>query len=344
MDTKRPQSERLLAEDASATQPIADDSADSLAFDALMSPVERWLATLARENHSLHTQTAYHAAVAQLARHLCAQRLTWTRCDKRQLAKHVTHRLEEDGLSLASMQQALSAIRHFYGWLIDEGQARINPALGYQLARGARALPSIADIDVITQLLDQPAPDTPNQTRLWLRDKAMFELLYSSGLRVSELVTLDMHDLDPARQQVRVTGKGNKVRLVPVGARALAAIERYLPHRALWSEHVDEALFISEKLGKRLTARAVQQRLKVAAKRAGIDQNLYPHLLRHCFASHMLSNSGDLRAVQEMLGHADIGTTQIYTHVDFARLTQVYDTAHPRASRQKPRTTPSDDN
>lgn len=301
----------------------------------LLAPVHRWLNTLAVRNHSVHTLTAYFAALSQLALFLRGKRLTWTRCDKRQLAQHISQRLDEDKLALASMQQELSAIRHFYGWLIEEDLARINPTTGYQLKRSPRPLPSIADVDLLTQLLDQPIPDTPEQARLWLRDKAMFELLYSSGLRVGELVALDTTDIDLTDLRVRVMGKGNKTRIVPIGAKAAAAITRYLPHRNLWVEQQDSALFISEKLGTRLSTRAVQQRLKVASARAGIAQNLYPHLLRHCFASHMLSGSGDLRAVQEMLGHSDISTTQIYTHVDFAKLTQVYDRAHPRATHIK---------
>ncbi|TXD97188.1 tyrosine recombinase XerC [Psychrobacter frigidicola] len=297
----------------------------------LLVPVQRWLDILAVRNHSVHTLNAYFAGVNQLALFLRGKQLIWTRCDKRQLAQHISQRLDEDKLALASMQQELSAIRHFYGWLIEEGLARINPTTGYQLKRSPRPLPSIADIDLLTQLLDQPMPDTPEQARLWLRDKAMFELLYSSGLRVGELVALDMTDMDLADLRVRVTGKGNKTRIVPLGNKAADAINRYLPHRNLWVEQCDTALFISEKLGTRLSTRAVQQRLKVAATRAGIAQNMTPHLLRHCFASHMLSGSGDLRAVQEMLGHSDISTTQIYTHVDFTKLTQVYDRAHPRA-------------
>lgn len=306
---------------------------DDAALFALLQPVHEWLGTLAISNHSQHTLAAYFAALYQLALSLRGHDLSWTRCDKRQLARHISQRLDEDNLLLASVQQELSAIRHFYGWLIERGRARVNPATGYQLKRSPRPLPSIADGDLLTQLLDQPVPDTPMQARLWLRDRAMFELLYSSGLRVGELVALDMSDIDLNALRVRVTGKGNKTRIVPIGSTAATAITRYLPHRSLWCEQQDPALFISEKLGTRLTTRAVQQRLKVAAKRAGIAQNMYPHLLRHCFASHMLSGSGDLRAVQEMLGHSDIGTTQIYTHVDFAKLTQVYDRAHPRATR-----------
>lgn len=305
------------------------------ALRELLSPVNRWLNVLSARNHSEHTLAAYFAGVNQLALYLRGKRLTWTRCDKRQLAQHISQRLDEDKLALASVQQELSAIRHFYSWLIEEGIARINPTTGYQLKRSPRPLPSIADVDLLTQLLEQEMPDTPEQARLWLRDKAMFELLYSSGLRVGELVALDITDVDLADLRVRVTGKGNKTRLVPIGTKASDAISRYLPHRNLWVEGQDTALFISEKLGTRLSTRAVQQRLKIAAKRAGIAQNLYPHLLRHCFASHMLSGSGDLRAVQEMLGHSDISTTQIYTHVDFAMLTQVYDRAHPRATHSQ---------
>lgn len=303
----------------------------------LLMPVQRWLQVLAVRNHSKHTLSAYFAGVNQLALFLRGKQLTWMRCDKRQLAQHISQRLDEDKLALASVQQELSAIRHFYGWLIEEGLARINPTTGYQLKRSPRPLPSIADIDLLSQLLDQAIPDTPEQARLWLRDKAMFEVLYSSGLRVGELVALDMTDIDLADLRVRVTGKANKTRIVPLGSKAATAINRYLPHRNLWVEEQDTALFISEKLGTRLSSRAVQQRLKVAAMRAGIAQNMYPHLLRHCFASHMLSGSGDLRAVQEMLGHSDISTTQIYTHVDFAKLTQVYDRAHPRATHTKPK-------
>ncbi|WP_019673875.1 tyrosine recombinase XerC [Psychrobacter lutiphocae] len=307
----------------------------SAEMQALLLPVEQWLSQLAVRQLSKHTLAAYHAALYQLACFLEGRNLIWTRCDKRQLSNFIAQRLDVDALAISSVQQELSAIRHFYGWLIEQGQARINPTTGYQLKRTPRPLPNIADGDLIVQLLEQPMPEMPEQARLWIRDKAMFELLYSSGLRVGELVGLNVADLridaSGERGEVRVQGKGNKTRLVPVGRQALKAITTYLPHRYLWEEQGDTALFISEKLGTRLTTRAVQQRLKVAAARAGIAQNMYPHLLRHCFASHMLSGSGDLRAVQEMLGHSDISTTQIYTHVDFARLTQVYDKAHPRA-------------
>ena len=328
------------AESAAMTKQQAESVAEAESMSehlqTLLIPVDAWLHTLSIQNHSAHTLAAYFAALKQLAYYLDKKKLTWTRCDKRQLARHISHRLDQDKLKLSSVQQELSAIRHFYGWLIEQGQARINPTTGYQLKRSPRPLPAIADVDMMSQLLDQPMPEAPEQARLWVRDSAMFELLYSSGLRVGELVALDVSSVDLSSMQVRVTGKGNKTRIVPLGSKAAEAIQRYLPHRYLWVEQQDPALFISEKLGTRLSTRAVQQRLKIAANRASIAQNLYPHLLRHCFASHVLSGSGDLRAVQEMLGHSDISTTQIYTHVDFAKLTQVYDQAHPRATHSQP--------
>lgn len=183
----------------------------------------------------------------------------------------------------------------------------------------------------MAQLLDQRPPEDDVQSQLRQRDKAMFELAYSSGLRLSELVGLDVGDVDMSAKTVRVLGKGNKERVVPVGRKAIFALQAYLALRASWARQ-DKALFVSRH-GKRLTPRAVQLRLKVSAKTAGIEHNLYPHLLRHCFASHMLSASGDLRAVQEMLGHQNVATTQIYTQVDFDALTKIYDKAHPRAHK-----------
>lgn len=158
----------------------------------------------------------------------------------------------------------------------------------------------------------------------------MFELLYSSGLRVAELVGINMNDIELTAKIVNITGKGNKQRLVPVGTKAIQAITDYLPVRTLWHKG-DSALLIS-KSGKRLTTRSVQLRLEIWAKRAGIDQTLHPHLLRHAFASHLLSSSGDLRAIQEMLGHSNLSTTQIYTHLDFAALAKLYDSTHPRSN------------
>lgn len=295
--------------------------------------VSAWLEKLLQQNYSHHTLDAYRRAVMNLLVFLHKRQRQFNQCDKRLLTYFISERREYHGIKPISMQHELSAIRHFYAWLIDMGHATINPTTGHQLKNQVRNLPTIADVDLLSQLLDQAMPEDTKQACLWKRDRAMFELLYGSGLRVGELVALDINDVDLVQKVVRVFGKGKKRRLVPMTSGSVDAIHRYLPQRCLWAKNADMALFISEQRGRRLSTRSVQQRLKVWATRAGIDQNLYPHLLRHCFASHMLSESGDLRAVQEMLGHADVSTTQIYTQVDFVKLTQIYDTAHPRAVR-----------
>jgi integrase/recombinase XerC len=232
-----------------------------------------------------------------------------------------------------SVQHELTVLRQLFRWLHAKGVVSANPTTAIRLKRPPRPLPSLVDSDVLSQLLDQPMPEDRDDARLWVRDKAMLELLYGSGLRVSELVGLNMSDIDKAQRLLRITGKGNKTRIVPIGRQAWQALLDYLPHRSLWVEHQDSAVFVSERLGTRLSTRTVQLRIKVQAKRAGIAQDMYPHLLRHCFASHLLSDSGDLRGVQELLGHSDISTTQIYTHLDFGHLSKVYDTAHPRSRR-----------
>ncbi len=302
--------------------------------------IDQWLTTLIRQNLSSNTLQTYRLAISCFVNYLQNLQLKVTQCDRRRLARYVAYRLEVDAINSRSVRGEISAIRQFYAWLIDTKQATINPTTGYQLNTDPRPLPKIADIDLLSQLLDQEAPEKPAQALLWIRDKAMFELLYGSGLRVSELVSIDVNDIDLTEKQLRVIGKGAKTRLVPMSNKSITAIKDYLTIRYEWLQKGENAsragmaLFISERQGKRLSVRTVQQRLKANAKRAGIAQNLYPHLLRHCFASHVLSDSGDLRAVQEMLGHSDISTTQIYTQVDFAKLTQTYDTAHPRAKRQ----------
>ncbi|MDO5651466.1 MAG: tyrosine recombinase XerC [Moraxella sp.] len=321
----------LLTTVDDTSQDETDKGVSSLPY-AWQAPILAWLTLLAATNYSPHTQSAYERAVVSFARFLVGCGLSdFAACQKSHLIRYVSERLEVDGVETGSIKQALSAIKHWYDYLIKAGQATHNPTDGFRLKKGARALPVIADVDLVRQLLEQAPPTEAEAARLWVRDKAMFELAYSSGLRVSELVGLDVGDVDMSAGTVRVLGKGQKMRVVPVGSKALAAILEYLPHRDMWQERDDTALFISERLGTRLSTRTVQLRLKVAARTADIDLNLYPHLLRHCFASHMLSASGDLRAVQEMLGHSDVGTTEIYTHVDFVKLTQVYDTAHPRA-------------
>jgi integrase/recombinase XerC len=184
--------------------------------------------------------------------------------------------------------------------------------------------------------LDQPAPEKPLDQQLWLRDKAMLELLYSSGLRLAELQSLTIKDIDFNRQLLRITGKGNKTRIVPFGQQAKQSLIEWLKIYRIWQGNLsaDFAVFISQKGGV-LTPRQIENRVKLQAQRAAVNVDLHPHLLRHCFASHMLSASGDLRSVQEMLGHSNLSTTQIYTHVDFDQLAKVYDQAHPRAQKNE---------
>jgi len=234
-------------------------------------------------------------------------------------------RVHRGGLSPGSLRDMLSAYRSFYRFLAREGEATTNPALGVRSPKAPRKLPQVLDVDEVAALLDFPAGDPEA-----VRDRALLELLYSSGLRVSELTSVRWRDLDLDEGLIRVTGKGSKTRIVPVGSRAREAL---MALRAQDHPGPDDPL-VHGRLGKPLTPGAVRQRLKRRAKDQGVWKRVYPHLLRHSCASHVLESSGDLRAVQELLGHADIGTTQIYTHLDFQHLARVYDAAHPRARRR----------
>ncbi|MFO7704839.1 MAG: tyrosine recombinase XerC [Halopseudomonas sp.] len=250
----------------------------------------------------------------------------WQELDTPQLRLFVAQR-HQAGLSGRSLQRLLSAVRSLYSYLIRERLCKHNPALDLRAPKSPRKLPKALDADLTSQLLN----DNSDDDWLAVRDHAMLELFYSSGLRLSELAGLDVPALDSAQGEVRVLGKGNKTRLVPVGRLALDALARWLAVRSL-AAGANPALFIG-KQGRRLSARAIQLRVKAWGVQH-IGQKLHPHMLRHSFASHMLESSGDLRAVQELLGHADISTTQIYTHLDFQHLAQVYDQAHPRAKRK----------
>jgi integrase/recombinase XerC len=239
------------------------------------------------------------------------------------------------GASGKSLQRALSAIRMFYQFLIRNGIAKNNPALGVTTPKTAKKLPKTLDTDQITRLLDGPSNDWHG-----LRDHAILELFYSSGLRLSELNQANLDQLDLAEGTIRVIGKGSKTRVVPVGTAARNAIQAWLkvrpdlPQKKCTIED-DNAIFVSER-GTRLGQRSIQDRVKLWAMQKGLPGHLHPHMLRHSFASHLLESSQDLRAVQELLGHNDISTTQIYTHLDFQHLANVYDKAHPRAQRKNP--------
>jgi integrase/recombinase XerC len=236
--------------------------------------------------------------------------------------------LHSKGLSGKSIARMLSSWRGFYHYLTRHQNFPANPCIGMRAPKSAKSLPQALSPEQAGRLLE-----IADDTSLALRDKAMFELFYSSGLRLAELVGLDINGLDLADGTVTVTGKGSKTRIVPVGSHAIAALQTWLAQRALITPAEEQALFVTQ-TGKRLTPRAVQYRIKSWAIKQGITSDVHPHILRHSFASHVLQSSGDLRAVQEMLGHANISTTQIYTHLDFQHLAKVYDQAHPRARKK----------
>ena len=237
-------------------------------------------------------------------------------------------RLHRQGLGPRSLQRLLSAVRSFYRWMMREGFTQHNPATAVKAPKSPAKLPATLDSDAVTRLLDIKA-DTP----LAIRDKASMELFYSSGLRLSELAGLRWNQIDPASGLITVTGKGNKTRVVPVGSYAAKALAAWRKVRGNFAGFEEPHIFVSNR-GTPISPRTIQSRIRYWARKQGLPQQVYPHLLRHSFASHMLESSGDLRAVQELLGHADISTTQVYTHLDFQHLAKVYDKAHPRAKKK----------
>lgn len=237
--------------------------------------------------------------------------------------------LHQQGLSPRSLQRWLSAIRRLFDFLIRQKSLKLNPCEGIRPPKSQKALPKTLDVDAVNQLLKPPSPSF-----LSVRDLAMAELFYSSGLRLSELINLNEQDMDLSVATLRVTGKGNKTRQLPIGRAAIDAIKSWLQWRERYRLAEERAVFISQQ-GRRIGQRTVQQRLKKLGIDRELEQGLHPHMLRHSFASHLLESSGDLRAVQELLGHANISTTQIYTHLDFQHLAKVYDQAHPRAQKKE---------
>jgi len=279
---------------------------------------------------SQHTIKSYQRDLACLAEFCQAQNIDrWSDLQIHHLRSFAAQSYAR-GLHPRSIQRRLSGIRSFFNYLIREDTPDIehNPASEISAPKAARKLPDTLDVDQMSRLLeiDGDEPET-------LRDRAMLELFYSSGLRLAELVNLDRDDVDIDDAIVRVTGKGRRTRLIPVGRKALDAIRNWLTIRPDIARPVESALFVGVR-GGRINPRTVQSRVRHWAIKAGIPQHVYPHLFRHSFATHMLESSGNLRGVQEMLGHADISTTQVYTHLDFQHLAQIYDKAHPRAKRK----------
>ena len=315
-----------------------------------------WLACFRRHlgserRLSAHTDAAYARDLAALVKFCDRERIaSWRRLDAQQVRRFAA-RSHHQGLAPRSVQRRLSAVRSFYAFLMREtAEARshaarsrdaqtaalarpsprvtLNPALGVRAPKAGRRLPHTLDADQMGRLLEIPAGGG-----LTARDRALMELLYSSGLRLAELVGLDLTDLDLKDRTVRVLGKGRKARIVPVGRLALAALRAWLEERTQLTGAEQPALFVGRR-GRRLGPRAIQMRVDYWAKRQGLSQRVHPHMFRHSFASHLLESGGELRGVQELLGHADIATTQIYTHLDFQHLARIYDAAHPRARRK----------
>ncbi len=280
------------------------------------------------QGHSVHTISAYGRDLEQFLVWLKARDIAaWSDIDIHCVRAYVTdrHRTGSGGTSLA---RALSSLRAWFRHLSTQGLMVANPAQGLRPPKSPRRLPRTLDVDQVQQVLEQHGEGV-----LSLRDQAMWETLYSCGLRVSELVGLSLQDVDLRNGEARVLGKGRKQRVVPIGRFAVDLIQRWLTQRGTLLKGEESALFVNHR-GQRLTTRGVQKRLTTWCLAHGIDIHLHPHMLRHSFASHLLESSGDLLAVQELLGHANISTTQIYTHLDFQRLAKVYDEAHPRARRR----------
>ncbi len=292
--------------------------------------LDRFLGHLSGErNLSPRTRQSYRRDLLRFGEFLSRRAgLALEAVDAGHLRAYVAWR-HRSGVSGRTIQRELSALRTFFGYLLREGRVGSNPGVGVGAPKSPRKLPPVLDPDQIAGLLDGD-DDSP----LAVRDRAMLELVYSSGLRLSELVGLDLGEVDLDESLVAVTGKGRKRRIVPVGGHARASIRRWLAVRPSLAKGSVKALFVGSR-GARLSPRAVQSRFERWARSRGLEARVHPHLLRHSFASHLLESSGDLRAVQELLGHADISTTQVYTHLDFQHLAKVYDKAHPRARRRQ---------
>lgn len=295
---------------------------------------ELWLNSLKIKNVSIHTIEAYRSDINIFMGYCKNNKLELNDIEITDLREFITHCIEKNGLTTKTIQRYLTSIRGYMKWLQQNGLIAVDNAQDLRIKKQHRKLPNLISEEDMSVLLDQEDPTLEIDIWLWKRDKAMLEVLYSSGLRVSELINLKLNNIDYYTKLVRVNaGKGNKDRVVPLGSKAIAALTEWLTYRKL-KNPVTDILFIT-KLAKPITTRQVRNRIDIQAKRAGLSENIYPHLFRHCFATHLLSASGDIRAVQEMLGHSNISSTEIYTHVDFESLAKSYDKAHPRAHSKK---------
>jgi integrase/recombinase XerC len=297
--------------------------------ESALAWLPRFLAHLSVERRlSAHTDTSYRADLQRFVAHCDRGHVrSWRAVDSQHVRMFAAAEFRQ-GSSPRTIQRRLSALRSFFNFLLRERALESNPAVGVQAPKARKRLPETMDVDLMTRLLE-----FRTDTQLGVRDKAVMELFYSSGLRLSELVGLNLGDLDRGDRTVRVLGKGRKTRIVPVGKHALDAIARWLKERATLAATGEQALFVGAR-GERLGPRAIQKRIAGWARQQGLGRHIHPHLFRHSFATHLLESSQDLRGVQELLGHANISTTQVYTHLDFQHLAKIYDAAHPRARRK----------
>lgn len=298
-------------------------------LESALDWIPRFLAHLSNERRlSRHTDTNYKRDIDRFVAFCTRSGVRdWSGVDSQHVRMFAAAEFRR-GASARTIQRRLSALRSFFNFLIRESVLRANPAVDVQAPKAKKRLPVTLDVDQMSRLLSFRSDET-----LDVRDKAIMELFYSSGLRLSELVGLDASDLDLADRTVRVTGKGGKSRIVPVGSYAAESLSRWLRERTKLAAIGETALFVGQN-GTRLGVRAVQQRIASWARRQGLGVHVHPHMFRHSFATHLLESSQDLRGVQELLGHANISTTQVYTHLDFQHLAKIYDQAHPRARKR----------
>ena len=291
--------------------------------------LDAFLAELGARNTSPHTQAAYrrdiHDAWNAMRK---TQRQAWDEVNAADLKRWLATR-HAQGLAPRSLTRRLAAVRAMFKYLRQRQLIEHDPSQGLRLPRATRQLPAVLEAEVMLQLLDHPSNDP-----LEIRDLAMLELMYGSGLRLAEVCGLDLQDIDLSNGEIRILGKGQKTRINPLGDASIRALRRWLVLRSNYASATESALFLSQRRS-RISPRNVQDRLNRLARKNGLNGKVHPHMLRHACASHFLQNSSDLRAVQELLGHENLSTTQIYTHLDFQHLAKTYDAAHPRARRNR---------
>ena len=312
---------------SSATTPTTT-TPDAVLAGPLREPIEQFIAYLQFEaGYSKHTLSSYRLQLEAVALALPATVTTWSELTERQLQAQLAQ--VRDTLKPRSLSLRIAALRGLYRYLQQMKLSEHNPAEYLKAPKASKLLPKNLDVDQMDRLLDFDSDDDT----LRARDAAMLELFYSSGLRLDEMVNANIHDINWHDALIRVRGKGNKQRILPIGRMARQALSHWLTMRPALVADDPDALFLSMQK-RRISHRQVRQRVGLWAQKQGLDQHVHPHMLRHSFASHVLESSGDLRAVQELLGHANLSTTQVYTHLDFQHLAKVYDAAHPRAKKK----------